>query len=223
MIKQVVWSSMLDYPGHISSVLFFGTCNFNCGYCYNKELIKMKDIDFDNEILPKLLERKEFISHIVLSGGECTFDKDFEKIVQKLHINDFVVGIHTNGQLPAVIEKNIEEISYLGIDIKTVEKKYDDITDTKSTKFDNILNTIKLAIKYNKEYQCRTTLFPKYVDKEDCIEIAKILKEIGVKKYVIQQYYDIGTAEKVKPYSNEYIKEIQEECNKIIPTELKIK
>lgn len=223
MIKQVIWASMLDYPGKISSVIFFGGCNLDCGYCYNKELIKMNTIDFDKEILPRLLERKQFISHIVLSGGECTLSPEFEEIVQKLFLEGFTIGIHTNGQFPDTIEKNIDEIEYLGIDIKTVKEKYADITNVENVDFDKIIKTIKIAQQYNKEIQCRTTLFPKYVTLEDCVNIAKMLKEISVKKYTVQQYYAIATAEVVEPYSDEYVKKIQEECSKILPTDLKTK
>jgi pyruvate formate lyase activating enzyme len=185
--------------------------------------MKMKDIDFDKEILPKLLERKEFISNIILSGGECTLSSDFEEVVQKLYLNGFTVGIHTNGQFPDTIEKNIDEISFIGLDIKTVKDKYTDITNVKDVDFDKVIKTIKLAQKYNKEIQCRTTLFPKYVTLEDCVNIAKMLKDIGITKYTIQQYYPIGTAEVVEPYSEEYTKRIQLECSKILPTDLKIK
>lgn len=222
MIKQVIWTSMIDYPNHISSVIFFEGCNFNCEFCYNKELGKMETIDFDNEILPKLLERKDMVSHIVLSGGECTNSSEFTSIVQKLYLNGFIIGIHTNGSNPSVIESNIEEISFLGIDMKTSFNKYMDICNA-NVNVDDILKTISLAMEHNKEYQIRTTLFPKYVKKEDCIQIANLLKNMGIEQYTIQQYYPIGSATVKEQYTEKELKDIQAECNKIIHTNLKVK
>ena len=112
MIKQVIWTSMIDYPNNVASVIFFEGCNFNCEFCYNKELSKLNTIDFELEILPKLLERKDMISHVILSGGECTCSAEFTNIVQKLYLNGFTIGIHTNGSNPNVVESNIEEISF---------------------------------------------------------------------------------------------------------------
>ena len=57
LIKSVLWANMLDYPGHVSTSLFFDGCNMDCEFCQNKLLAKEKTIDFDTEILPKLLER----------------------------------------------------------------------------------------------------------------------------------------------------------------------
>ncbi len=222
MVKQVMWTSMVDYPNHISTVLFLGSCNFKCSYCYNKELYALDNIDFDSRILPKLIERKQIINHIILSGGECTSDTQFEEILQKLYLNGFVIGIHTNGSKPDIIEKNIDKISYLGIDIKTSFEKYNDITGITINKHD-IIKTVELAVKNNKQYECRTTVFPVYVDWQDCINIAILLKKLNVNKYVLQQYYVVGSAQKVIPYSVEYLKKIQIKCNEILHTDLKVK
>jgi len=222
MITQVIWTSMVDCPNHVCSVLFFGECNFECKFCYNKELVKMKTIDFDKEILPKLIERKDFIQHIILSGGECTCSNEFTDIVQKLYMEGFKVGIHTNGSNPDVVEKNIEEISFLGIDFKTSREKYSSICNVE-VNVDDIIKTIKLAMDNNKEFQVRTTMFPPEVKKEDCIKIAKLLKELGVKDYTLQQYQHVGSATIEEQYTQEELIDIKEECEKIIYTNLKVK
>ena len=222
MIKQVIWSSMIDYPKHVSTVIFFDKCNFNCDYCYNKELINMKAIDFDKEILPKLISRKDIVDHIILSGGECTLANSFSDIVDKLYDSGFTIGIHTNGSNPQIIKENIDKISYMGIDIKSSSEKYNDITKC-NVNIQNIIDTINLAKNNNKQYQCRTTLYPIYVQKEDCIKIAKKLKEMGVKEYTIQQCYNIGSSKEFNQYLDKELIDIQNECDKIIKTNLKIK
>lgn len=222
MIKHVIWSSMIDYPGKTCAVLFTGACNFKCGFCYNKTLNNQDDMNFEESILPKLLSRKDFVDHVIISGGEPTIDPDFDKIINLLYHNGFTIGIHTNGSNPDIVERNIDKISYFGVDIKTSKVKYNNIVgitfDTKKLE-----ETIKLILENNKDYEFRTTLFPKEVDVEDVIKIAKWLKENNVKHYHLQQYYPVNGAEVVKQYSLEEITLMQQECNKILPTILKTK
>lgn len=222
MIKHVIWASMIDYPGETSTVLFTGACNFNCDYCYNKTLKQAEDKAFDNEILPKLLERKDFVSHIILSGGEPTIDKNFDHMIDVLYNKGFKIGVHTNGSNPEKIINNIDKIDYLGIDIKTSFDKYDISAGTK-VNVDNVKKTIEFAVKSGKKYEFRTTLFPRDVEEQDVLNIANYLKQIGAKKYHLQQFYPVNGAEKIKSYSENIIKEFAEKCNTIIPTILKTK
>jgi len=222
MIKHVIWSSMIDYPGHTSAVLFTGTCNFNCSYCYNRTLRDEQDKSFDELILPKLIQRKDFVKHVIVSGGEPTIDEDFNHIINTLHKEGFTIGIHTNGSNPEKVKEYIDKISYFGVDVKSSKEKYNDITGVNAD-FDKIEKTIDLIIKKNKAYEFRTTLFPKHVEKEDALNIAKWLKDKGVKRYHLQQFYVVNSAEDIKPYSLKEINNITEECNKIITTVLKTK
>lgn len=127
MIKSVVWASMVDYPKNICTTLFFCGCNFNCEFCYNKGLKENQKIDFEKEVLPKLLKRKSFINHIILSGGECTISPDFFEIVDELYRNKFKIGIHTNGSRPDIIKKVIDKLDFIGMDIKNDFAYYNEI------------------------------------------------------------------------------------------------
>ena len=113
MITQVLWASMVDFPGHTCAVLFVDKCNFNCAYCYNKNLKNKKALDFDKQILPKLKERQDFVNHVIISGGEPTQDIQFEYILDKLNEAGFIVGIHTNGYNPEIIKLVREHVSEL--------------------------------------------------------------------------------------------------------------
>lgn len=222
MIKHVIWASMIDYPGHTSAVLFTEKCNFNCSYCYNRKLSDQPDKIFEQEILPKLIERKDFVNHVVISGGEPTIDESFEEMLTKLHNEGFVVGIHTNASNPNKIIDNINKISFLGIDIKSVKSKYNEIAGTK-VNLDNVEKLLRYVIENGIAHEVRTTLFPKHVSKEDILEIAKWLKEAGEKKYHLQQFYAVNGAEEVESYTEEELQEICNKSNEIITTVLKSK
>lgn len=225
MFKSIVWSSTIDYPKQVSTVLFVGICNWDCGFCYNRNLINNKDIDFDNYILPRLIQRKKFINHIVISGGEVTCYNELINVIDKLKNKGFTLGIHTNGSNPDMLENIIDKIDFVGMDIKTsFTDKYNKITN-KIVNFEDLEKSIKTIINSNKLYEFRTTLYPKYVNLNDCLFIAEKLKSLNVNKYVLQQYENSFNNEnnknKINSYPVNYIKQIREECNKIILTELK--
>jgi len=91
-IKQMIETSLIDWEGKIVSTLYVPSCNFRCPYCYNCDLILYPE-NFPNiaqsEIDSFLLERKDFIDGICMSGGEPTLYPDlptyFKKIRDKGH------------------------------------------------------------------------------------------------------------------------------------------
>lgn len=219
LIKSVLWANMLDYPGHVSTSLFFDGCNMDCEFCQNKLLAKEKTIDFDTEILPKLLERKEMVEYVVLSGGECTIAKECQRVIDVLHRNGFKIGLHTNGYYPEFLEKNISKISYIGMDIKNSFENYDDISGVEID-VEKIKKSIDIIINNLKDYEFRTTVYPKYIDTEDCEQIAKYLGEKNAKIYVLQQYKMVNGVN-VIPFSKEKLENIRDLCNKYVKTNLR--
>lgn len=215
MIKSVIWSSMIDYPDKVCTTLFSGICNFDCEFCYNKGLLKEKELNFEKDILPKLIDRKDFINHIIISGGECTIHEDFEKIVNTLYENGFKIGIHTNGYSPEILERVIDKLDYIGMDIKNDFENYNDITKT-NVDVEKIKKSVDLILNSKVNYEFRTTVYPKYLDEENVVKIAEYLKEKKVKKYVLQKYFDFDKS--VIPYSNEKMQELKLKCSEYLPT-----
>lgn len=218
MIKSVIWSSMIDYPDNVCTTMFTGVCNFDCEFCYNRGLLKEKEMNFEKDILPKLLERKDFVNHVIISGGECTIHPEFEKIVNVLYENGFKIGIHTNGYSPKILEKIISKIDFIGMDIKNDLDNYNEITQ-KQIDINKIKESIKIIIDSGVNYEFRTTVYPKYITNENIIKIAEYLKSVGCKKYVLQNYFDYNKS--VIPYASEKLKDMQKECSEILPTTIR--
>lgn len=217
--KSVVWSSTIDYPNEVSTVLFVGTCNWDCEYCYNKTLNKNKDIDFQTQILPRLIDRKAFVNHVVISGGECTLYPELEETINILIENGFIVGIHTNGSKPEIIKKILPKIKFIGMDIKSDFNTCCSFFSLKETQ--NAHLSMLIIIGSNIEYEFRTTLYPIYCNPINCETLAIELAMIGVKEWILQEYTNDFNNKLVKPYNKDYIKLIIDDCNKIIPTRLK--
>lgn len=219
MFKSVVWSSMLDFPGRVSTVLFVGNCNWRCAFCHNAEMFKLPDLDFENSILPELIRRKSMVDTVVISGGEpSVYGDELTDKVKTLKNYGFTVGIHTNGSNPSFIEEIIPLISFVGMDIKTSESRYKKLVLTDKTEIDSIAQSIELLIQSGKMYEFRTTMYPGFVTPEDAIDISNMLAGFKASKLVLQQY---RTSTNDKVYSDIELKDIQKQCSKNLWTEIR--
>jgi len=220
MIKSVVWASMIDYPDNICTTLFVGQCNWRCVYCHNQAIYNLPSIDFQKEILPKLLKRQSFINHIIISGGECLSWSKTISVINTLTRHNFIVGIHTNGSYPKRLQEIIDKIDFVGMDIKTIPDKYPNLIKTKII-YNELLESIKIILGSKTNYEFRTTLFPNYVTLNDCYLISKMLKQLGAKEYMLQQFDDANVQTKVQPYDINFIENILNICNENIITKIK--
>ena len=217
--KSVVWASTIDYPNEVSTVLFVGTCNWNCAYCYNNTLVDKQDIDFETQILPRLLDRKEFIKHIIISGGECTLYSELESTIDILNNNGFIVGIHSNGSKPNIIKKILPKISFIGMDIKCSPKNYHVFFNQDIAP---IWSSITYVLRSKIQSEFRTTFYPEFfIEKRDWIDTANFLKMNKIKQWIIQEYTNDFNKNLITPYTKNKIREIVKECNTILPTILK--
>ena len=90
-IKGFQKTSLIDFPGKISSIIFLGGCNFRCHYCYNPDLIfnnKLPVIPVE-KILTQLEQRKKYIDSVVITGGEPTLHKGLPDFLAKVKQKGF--------------------------------------------------------------------------------------------------------------------------------------
>lgn len=203
-------TSLIDWPGLISCVIFTCGCNFRCPYCYNAELVynKVKKIE-EKEVINFLKINKKFIDGVILSGGEPTLQNDIINFCKKIKKLGFRVGIETNGSKTEILKKLIKEklIDYVAMDIKTSIEKYERVIGRKNKKEikkikENVKKSIELIKNSKIEYEFRITVVPKIVGKKEIKEIGKLL---GRSKVVLQQFKNNKCLnknfEKIKPYS----------------------
>ncbi len=118
--------SLLDYPDHISAIIFTQGCNFRCQFCYNPMLVwpetagEVKYTTSSNEEEEKghthiseddlfrfLNDRLGKLQAIVITGGEPTLHQDLPEFVRKIKNLGFKVKLDTNGTNPKMLEKLI--------------------------------------------------------------------------------------------------------------------
>jgi pyruvate formate lyase activating enzyme len=211
VIKSFLGTSLIEYPGKISSVVFIGGCNLRCPFCYNLDLVlpklleKIPDIP-ENKIIDELKKRKGFIDGVSFTGGEPLLWPgltDFlKRIKEEVKID---IKIDTNGMLPDGLKGVLPFVDYISMDIKSSPKKYP-IATGNNTEFEKVEESIE-AIKGTEDYEFRTTMVPGIVDKDDLKKICRKIKK--VKKYVLQGFRNTKTLSSEfsgkAPYEREYL------------------
>ncbi len=192
-IKQ----SLIDYSGHISSVIFTKGCDLRCFYCHNPELVwpdQYLKAEFEPEkILAWIGKNKVLLDAVVITGGEPTLHSALPEFVRKIKSFGLKVKLDTNGTNPEMLEDLFREnlVDYIAMDIKAPlePEKYRQIAGDICTgdKFKNILRSKELIQGGGGDYEFRTTL-NSLLDHEDML---KIIKEIEG-KYFIQNIQDSG-------------------------------
>jgi pyruvate formate lyase activating enzyme len=188
--------TLLDYPGHLSAIIFTRGCNFKCPFCQNSSLVLNKSHEKGNysedEVLAYLKKRQGILQGIVISGGEPTIQKnlkDFIKNVKKLRYD---VKLDTNGSNPNLLRELIDEklIDYVAMDIKNSFLRYSETAGKKIVE-DKIKESIKILKENKIDFEFRTTISKELHDYES---IKKICEYIGKDtKYFLQNYNDSDT------------------------------
>lgn len=191
-IGGLIKSSMIDYPGKISCVLFTCGCNFVCPYCHNKELIKhVKEGDstgFDVEEIFKFLEkRKGLLDGVVITGGEPTLQKKLFPVCEKIKNAGYPIKLDTNGSNPGIVKELIDAnlVDYLAMDIKAIPSFYSPIIIKKNI-MDAILKSIEMIMNSNLMYEFRTTCARPFVNNDMIRQVSEIIK--GARLFALQTF-----------------------------------
>lgn len=200
----------IDYPNKISAVIFLQGCPWRCIYCSNPHLFEFRRPTENDKtnweyILNVLRKRTKTLDAVVFSGGEASAQADeIIKAIEDIHkfAPHFKIGLHTNGCFPENLKKLSPHIDWIGFDIKAPCKKYYDITKVKGSG-EQALESLQYLLSQNKELEVRTTADPTVLTKEDIIDIAKTITQMGVKKYAIQRYRPVDKENPNNPSAHE--------------------
>jgi pyruvate formate lyase activating enzyme len=210
-------TSLIDFPGRISSVLFTPRCNLSCPFCHNWRLVIEPKGPFlsEDDALKVLEPRKKYVDAVVVTGGEPTMQTDLPGFLARLKEKGFAVKLDTNGFFPKILEKCLSHIDYVAMDVKTSLEKYA-LLGVKDT--GGFLQSVALIKEGRVDYEFRATVVPGFVDEEDIAKIGEIVK--GAKRFAFQQFVSGDTLDKsfnkVKPYPSETIAHFAEVMKKYV-------
>ncbi len=229
MIRAFIETSLIDWDGKITSVIFFDRCNFRCPFCQNWQLItnpeKYPEYNID-EILKKISQKKNWIDGIVLTGGEpLLFFDDIIEIAKKIKKNNLLIKLDTNGSFPEQLLSLMKYklIDYVAMDIKApLDKIYFIATGvnpkTNSDIIEKIRKTIKILIESDFDYEFRTTCVPGLIDEEAIKKIGEEIK--GAKKWALQRFIPFNAYKKEyrnKTFDDKRLNEFYRIACSIIP------
>jgi pyruvate formate lyase activating enzyme len=183
-------TSLIDYPDNVSTILFTAGCNLRCPYCHNWRIVLGEtDIQISEEDAVKGLEqRKGFIDHVVISGGEPTLQGDLPGFLSRLKALGYKVKLDTNGLLPEVLRECLPYLDYVAVDVKTSIERY---TGLGAVEPDALISSINLLRDGVVDYEFRCTVAPGFVDQDSVRRMGEMVR--GAKRFVFQQYNPADT------------------------------
>lgn len=219
-IKGFIKTSMVDWDGKVTSVIFLPNCNFRCPMCHNYELVlnssKCQSISI-SDIKRYLEMHSDFIDGVVITGGEPTMHKDLSSLIKQFKDMGFQIKLDTNGSFPDVIRNLVEKelVDYVAMDVKAplTDGKYKKVAGV-DVKISRIRESVDYLMKSGIEYEFRTTVVPTLHTEEDIIEIAREIE--GAKKFVLQKFEPKNAMDeklrKLKPHDASYLRQLAEKC-----------
>ena len=215
-IKGFQGTSLLDFPGRIASLVFWGGCNLTCPFCHNPALVldpeSYPDLD-PADLLADLADRKSFIDGVVISGGEPTINSGLLPFLKEVKLLGLEVKLDTNGLAPQLISELIAKqlVDYLAIDLKTVPERYPEL-HSGAVSADKLVETLRVCADAPVELEYRTTCVPGWVDEDVIVKLGELIN--GAPLWALQQYHPEHAlcveAKEVVPYSAEQVQSFAE-------------
>lgn len=184
-------SSLIDYPGKLSCVIFLSGCNFDCHYCHNPSLAtgtaECPDILMRDNLYNFLDERRDFLDGVVISGGEPTIQKNLFKLCETIKELGYSIKLDTNGSRPKELKRLLEQglVDYIAMDIKTEPVRYKNLIRGDFNQ-DDLLSSILTIMQSAPDYEFRTTCAKGFVDERIIEKIAQLIN--GANLYALQSF-----------------------------------
>ncbi|NLI92496.1 MAG: anaerobic ribonucleoside-triphosphate reductase activating protein [Peptococcaceae bacterium] len=210
--------SLVDYPGHIAATIFFGGCNFRCGYCQNPALANMsveeKSLTSPSGILDFLQTRKGLLDGVCLTGGEPLLSRDMSPLAEKIKEHGFKVKLDTNGSNLERLKDAAPYLDYIAMDIKASPDKYDALTGCKNS-WERVSETVDWIKQGRIPFEFRTTVMPVWHTYEDLTAIRELLGQETA--WILQQFHHppegVLDGQKYEAYPDSWLKEMGNRLN----------
>jgi pyruvate formate lyase activating enzyme len=182
-------TSLIDFPGRVSCVVFLTGCNFSCPYCHNPELarghfperISMPDLNVF------LARRRTLLDGVVISGGEPTLWPDLDGLCRAVRDLGLAVKLDTNGSRPEVLQALMRAnlVDYIAMDLKTAPEHYGPPLCGRDAGT-AVLKSIKTVMTGGVDYEFRTTCVAPFVDEARIHAMALAIK--GARRFILQTF-----------------------------------
>lgn len=177
----------IDYPGELAAAVFCQGCPWRCAYCHNRHLMSEEaDTPIRWEKIIRFLERRRgLLDAVVFSGGEPTMQAGLVAAISTLKGMGFLIGLHTAGAFPKVLELALPLTDWVGMDIKAPFEEYELITGIPASG-EAARMSAALVRQSGVRHQFRTTLDP-FLKNERRIESMQQMVATWGEELVLQE------------------------------------
>lgn len=177
----------LDYPEHLSCVVFCQGCAWRCRYCHNPDLIPARGEHRHSwtDILDFLKRRQGLLEAVVFSGGEASLQQALKPAMQDVQKLGFKVGLHSAGINPKAFERVLVHCDWVGFDVKALVEDTQLITGVPDSGQAN-WQCLELLLNSGMDYECRTTVHWELTDPQRLLQLAQRLSAAGVSHFAVQ-------------------------------------
>lgn len=198
-IKGFIETSLCDWDGLISSVVFLPGCNFRCPFCQNAELVldpeSLPSVGFDH-VSEYLKAQSSWIDGVVLTGGEPTIWGGLSELAGAIKDLGFAVKLDTNGTCPDEIAGLIDRglVDFIAMDIKApLDERYERAAGV-PVDLEKIRRSIEMVLGLKGAHEFRTTLVPGFVGEEEVALMAEAVE--GTDRYALQRFVPDNSLDK---------------------------
>jgi pyruvate formate lyase activating enzyme len=187
--------SATDWPGQLSAVVFCQGCPWRCSYCHNPHLLACRgagEISWQ-DVLAFLGRRAGLLDAVVFSGGEPLAQHALADAMRAVKRMGFGVGLHTGGAYPSRLAQVLPLVDWVGFDVKALFADYPRITGVRESGA-KAQASARLLIESGVDCEFRTTVHPRQHDPGTLARLARVLADLGVRHYVLQEFRRDGCA-----------------------------
>lgn len=207
-VKGFTPTSMVDWPGVLSSVIFIGGCGFRCLACHNHPLVlnpsSLPDVPLD-DIVAYLSEKRNWIDGVTITGGEPTNRKDLPRLLEILGSLGMMIKLDTNGANPDMLDTVAHSglVDSVSMDVKAPldEVRYSEVCGRRVD-----IDSIKLSVRILKhsgvDVTFRTTLIPGKVEEPELDEIRAFLGDSH--RYIVQPFRNVSVLDESLQSAQEF-------------------
>ncbi len=185
-------TSLLDWDGRITSVIFVGGCNFVCPFCHNHEIANdaptMESVEWP-AIQVALLGKDKWLDGVVITGGEPMIHPEVSRLCADIKQLGKPVKLDTNGSFPFRLKRLIDRhlVDFVAMDIKAPlsDERYSTAAG-RPVDVAPLLRTIRLLRETGIEHEFRITLVRDLIRPDDIPMIGESLR--GARTVVLQRY-----------------------------------
>lgn len=179
----------LDFPGRLAAVIFTQGCPLRCGYCHNPDLIAARrrtGLIPWADVEAHLHARRGLIDGVAFSGGEPLAQAALIPAIRQVRGMGFAIALHSAGTAPARLAAVLDDLDWVGLDIKAPFDAYEDVTGVAGSG-DKARASLALLAASGVDYELRTTVWPDRIGAAELRAIARQIAPYAPPRWAVQE------------------------------------